>query len=258
MKSPYYSTPDGGAKCLGFSQEDIEYVCSVYDSKSETIDALQKRWPTRPRWHFTRVAQKFGLAKRAPPRWTERETTLLITKRHLLSPTQMAERLGRSEIAVNLKLKRLGYNWIQGIPGLFTMRATATIFGVEPKTVGWWIDSGWLRGDRFPTKLGPYYPRRVSYEAICAFIEDERYWHLWEVARMKTGNLKEYADEIRNGTGHFLTTGQLENLAFYTHRWIRELISRGTIKARKHGPNWKIPMEEAERFMRERGTPRHG
>lgn len=166
-------------------------------------------------------------------------------------------KLGRSENAVRLKLKRLGYNWIQDIPGFFTMRATGRIFGVDAKTVGWWIDSRWLKGDRFPTKLGSYYPRRISWEAISNFIENEQYWHLWEVARMEPGNLKEHAKEIRNGRGHFLTTGQMGELIFYTHRWICALISKQIIKARKHGPNWKIPQEEAERFMRERGIPRH-
>lgn len=235
--------------CLGFSKEEIIYICSVYDSKSKTIDALQEKWPSRPRWHFRRVAQKFGLSKPAPPRWTEWEKTFLITKRHLLSPKHMGERLGRSEVAVKLKMKRLGYNWIQSVDGFFTMRAVARLFGVGDKCPGWWIDEGWLRGDRFPTKLGPYYPRRISYEAICDFIEDERYWHVWEAERMKPGNLKEYAGEIRDGREHFLTTGQLGRLTFYTHRWIRELIARGEIEAKKHGPNWKISVQEAQRFM---------
>lgn len=247
----FYETPDGRATCLGFSEEEIEHICSVYDSKSETIDALQEKWLTRPRWHFTRVAQKFGLAKPKPPRWTEQDETFLVMKRHLLSPEQMAQRLGRSRIAVGLKLKRLGYTWILNVDGFFTMRATARLFGVDDHTVEWWIDSSWLKGDRFPTRLGPYYPRRISYDAICDFIKDEQYWHLWEPARMKPSGLKGYAEEVRDGRGIFLTTGDLGKLAFYSHSWIETLIMRGIIKARKHGPNWKIAKKEAERFMQE-------
>lgn len=237
--------------CLDFSREETDYICSIYDGKSETIDGLQERWPERPRWHFTRVGQKFGLAKKRPY-WNEKDITFLITERHTFSPAQMGEALGRSETAVKLKLKRLGYNWIKNVDGLFTMRAVARLFGVDDKCAGWWIDSGWLKGDRFPTKLGPYYPRRVSWEAISDFIEDERYWHLWETGRMRPGSLKEYAEEVRDGRGRFLTTGQVGKLTFYTHRWIRELIARGKIKARKHGPNWKIPLDEAKRLMKER------
>lgn len=237
--------------CLGFSKEEIKTICAIYDSKSETIDALQKRWPDRPRWHFTRAAKKFGLSRPGPARWTEREKTLLITKRHLLSPAEMAKMLGRSEVAARLKLKRLGYNWIRDVNGFFTMRATARIFGVDAKAVGWWIDSGWLRGDSFPTGQGPYCARKIAWEAICDFIEDEGCWHLWGPGRMKPGNFKEYAEEIRDGRGRFLTTGELGRLAFYDHRWIRELIARGVIRAKKHGPNWKIAKEEADRFLGE-------
>jgi len=242
---------DTKGTCLGFSQKEIEYICSVYDSRSETIDALQERWPDRPRWHFGKVGQKFGLAKPKPPRWTEQEEAFLITKRHLFSPKQMAEKLGRSENAVKLKLKRLGYKWIQGINGFLTMRAVSRLFGVDAKTVAWWIDSGWLKGSRFPVGMGPYCARKITHEAICDFIEDERYWHLWEPARMKPGSLKEYGEEVRDGTGRFLTTAQLGRLSYYTQEWISTLIRRGVIKARKHGPNWKIPEEEADRFLRE-------
>lgn len=238
-------------RLLGFTPREIEYICSVYDSRSETIDVLQERWPNRPRWHFRSVGQKFGLAKPKPPRWTEQGETFLITERHRFSPKQMAQKLGRSENAVKLKLKRLGYKWIQGINGFLTMRAVSRIFGVDAKTVSWWIDSGWLKGSRFPVGMGPYRARKIAHEAIYDFIEDDRYWHLWQPVRMKPGDFREWAEESRDGKGQFLTSGQLGKLTFYTHSWIRHLIVRGIIKARKHGPNWKIPEEEADKFIRE-------
>ena len=235
--------------CLGFMPREINYIRSIYDSKSETIDALQERWPNRPRWHFRRVGQKFGLAKPKPPRWTEQEETFLVTEMWRFSPKDMAKRLGRSECAVKLKLKRLGFCWILRINGFSTARAIADLFGVESKTVAWWADNDWLIGGRFPTRLGPYYPRRFSHEAVLDFIEDDRYWHLWETGRMKPGSLKEWAEEARDGTGRYLTTGQLGAMTFYTHRWIGELIARHIIKAKKHGPKWKIAKEEADRFI---------
>ncbi len=237
--------------CFGFSQEEVEHICSVYDGRSETIDALQERWPDRPRWHFSKVGRKFGLAKPKPPPWTEQDETFLVVKRHLFSPREIAEKLGRSEIAVKLKLKRLGYKWIQGVNGFLTMQAVSKLFGVDGHAVEWWIESGWLKASRFSVGMGVHRARKIAHEAICAFIEDERYWHLWEPARMKPGGLKGYAEEVRDGRGVFLTTGELGMLACYGHSWIRVLIRRDVIKARKRGANWKIAEEEAHRFLRE-------
>lgn len=234
---------------LGFTPREIEYICSVYDSKPKTINGLQEKWPDRPRWHFTRVAQRAGLSRFGPRRWTESETTFLVTERWRFSPGEMAERLERSECAVRLKLKRLGFCWVLRINGFFTAMAVGDLFGVDSKAVAWWADNNWLIGNRFSTRIGPYQPRRFSYEAILNFIGDDQYWHLWEPVRMKPGNLREWAEKSRSGKGRFLTTGQLGRLAFYTHEWIRELIARGIIKARKCGYNWKIPEEEANKFI---------
>jgi hypothetical protein len=239
--------------CLGFTRQEIKHICFVYDSKPETTDALQEKWPERPRWHFLRVAQKFGVSKPKPPRWTEQEVTVLVIKRHRFSPKEMAEHLGRSETAVRLKLKRLGYTWIRGVEGFFTARALGRIFGVESKTVAWWMDVGWLEGSRYPTRLGPYYPRKISWDAVIDFIEDEQHWHLWKVSRMIRGELRDYAEEARDGRGQFLTTGQVGKLLHYDHRWIRELIARGRIHGRKHGPNWKVQVEEVLRFAKADG-----
>lgn len=237
--------------CLGFSEKEIEDICSVYDGRSETIDALQKRWPEHPRWHFTRVARRFGVATSGPPRWTEQDESFLVINRCSLSPKQIAGSLGRSELAVRLKLKRLGYKWIKGVEGFFTARATARIFGVDSKTVAWWIDNGWLEGDRFPIGYGPYLVRRISYDAIRNFIEKGQYWHLWDPQRMKPGSLKEWAGEVRNGRGRFVTTGELSRITYWSVGWIGKLIRRGIIKAIRYGANWKIPQEEADRFLRE-------
>lgn len=237
--------------CLGFSREEIEYICSVYDGSSEVIDGLQERWPEHPRWHFTRVGQHFGLAKRKQPRWSTEDQTFLVVNRHRLSPKRIGERLGRSETGVRLKLKRLGYKWIQEVNGFQTMRAVGRLFGVDDHTVQWWIEMGWMKAGRFPLGFGVHRAWKISHDAIYEFIEDEEHWHLWEPGRMQSGDFRGYAEEIRAGTGIFLTTGELGSLAYYSHSWIQDLISRGIIKASKHGPNWKIAQEEADRFLRE-------
>lgn len=116
-----------------------------YDGRGETIDKLMSYFPGIPRWKIRHWGAQLGLARQREPAWTTAEIEYLernITRKSL---KEIAEHLGRTQVAVKLKAKRLELNKTQ--EG-YTMRGLCLGLGCDHHAVERWLKNGWLKGSR--------------------------------------------------------------------------------------------------------------
>jgi hypothetical protein len=182
--------------------------------------------------------------KRAP-RWTPAEVAKLEELlSHGLSDAEIGQRLGRSDNAVNIARKR------HGIPSrhkqLLTSRRVADRLGLGcSKKVAYWIKRGFLRGRR-AAGAGRYRMWLVEEDALLAFMEDPRYWHMWTPERVKDSGEREWATEIRKE--RYLSTGEVGRRLGVVSNAVLSWIQRGCLPAKRWG-NWMVKESDLEGFI---------
>lgn len=176
--------------------------------------------------------------RRKTPDWTKAEEWRLIDGLdHHLTHAQIAAQLGRTPMAVRDRAAKLKERLLKG-RGL-TVRATGQLFGVDSKTVAWWINQGWLPAAASKIDMGRGCVRFIQRHDLEAFLADEAYWHLVDPARITDHNLRNWAIDIRHGLT-FLTTAEAGRVLGIFHYAVNQLIRAGRLRAAKHGPNWMI------------------
>jgi len=151
------------------------------------------------------------------------------------SDHKIGEALGCTAVAVQVIRKRKRIPPRQRL--LLSARAVARKLGVRcSKTVTWWIKAGYLKGRR-GQGAGPHRMWYVTEEALLRFLEDARYWHLWDPTKIGA-DLKPWVREIRNGIA-FLTTGQVATQLHVGHSAVNAWIHRGLLPAVRRG-NWLV------------------
>ena len=181
---------------------------------------------------------KLGLGTPKAPDWTHADEEQLgeLLEAHK-GYEQIARMLNRSVGAVRSRCARLGISASNA--GGQTIRRTAARLGVDSKTVAYWCNKGWLRAHQTGLWTGKGLMRIVEHENLLRFLEDERYWHLWDPARIVDVGVREWTEELRAGV-RYLTTGQVAERLFITHYRVNQLIRQGRMKAVKRGPNWLV------------------
>lgn len=145
--------------------------------------------------------------------------------------TWIGKRLGRTATAVQGARER--YGLVVRTKQTNTSAKVARLLGVRcSKTVVWWIREGWLRGRR----AGDVW--HISDDALQAFLEDRRYWHLWDVERVTDRDWRDWARELRAGD-RFLTTREAGDRIGVQHETVNNWIHRGLLPAVRRG-NWLI------------------
>lgn len=207
---------------------------------------------------------------RTPPAWTEREERrlLLLLERHW-SYARISRDLGRSVIAIKDHCSLLG--GIRVGATLLTANGTtptevARRLGVEQQTVVWWIQQGWLRATVVGTQMGRGVIRIVERADLEAFLGAERFWHLWDPARV-VDPVERHRRLAERGGLTFLTTGEVGDRLAMTHEAVNLAIRRGRIRAVRPGlGNWLVRSDwlvlaerrppSPRRFVTERDGPR--
>ena len=155
-----------------------------------------------------------------------------------MSVRQMARALGRRPGAIRARMGVLRLAWTDP-DGNYTLSRVAEMMGVDIHAVMWWRDRRWLRVRRSAVRLGRGYLYLVSHDALLRFLEDERYWHLWEPERITDAALREWTLEMR-GSVRYLTTGEAAQVLCMTHYGVSLAIREGRLRAVKRGANWLI------------------
>lgn len=123
-------------------------LLATYDGKSATIDDLARRLVV-PRWTVKHWAGQLGLARQKEPRWTQEELDYLERTITRKSVKEIARHLGRTQVAVKLKAKRMDFRKThEG----YTMCGLCLGLGCDHHKVEFWLQKGWLRGSRRHTE----------------------------------------------------------------------------------------------------------
>lgn len=206
------------------------------------------------------------------PDWTEEDDLNLETWfREGKSRAVIARRLGRTETAVRVRLKRVairvGFSLVQARP--WTMRQLALLMGVDNKTVTVWCDQGGLRftwGWRTPA-VGPEGPRAhrgrvrlISEQALTDWMEDPNTWHLWRVDRITDEGWREHAEGVRFDAD-WLTVGEVADMVGVAIHTVNQWIHKGLFDPRGsgdgrwgprrtgNGGNWLINLDDLHGFV---------
>jgi len=152
------------------------------------------------------------------------------------SYAEIAKALGRTECAIRLHCKRRGMP-LSKAAGM-TINRVGRLLGVDPKAVSWWCNERWLKAHDIGMHVHSGWVRVVEMDDLLAFLERERYWHLWRPERIRDSGIREWATELREGV-RFLTVGEVAERLCCTVSWVSELIRRGRLPAVRRG-NWLV------------------
>lgn len=172
------------------------------------------------------------------PRWTPREVDRLID---LIDQgygyAHIARRLKRSELAVTLKAKRLGYQLLSTRAAL-TASDIARLLSLRcAKVVSIWIRRYGLKARNASRSVRPLW--RVQWEKLCAWLEDPAHWMAYDPARCTDPPLREHLLEIRAGQPRWLRLGDVARRYCVSFQAVAQWITRGHLPATRYG-NWWI------------------
>lgn len=144
-------------------------------------------------WWVNLRIKALGRAQTKTPRWTMED--LLRLNEFILrgwSDQRIAKALGRSVTAVRLKRRRAGI--ISRTRTLLSARGAADLLGLHcAKTVGHWIDRGWLKAHR-GQRRGGNRQWVITTEALYDFTVNPARQHLFDLGRIR--------DPFLNGAGY--------------------------------------------------------
>lgn len=186
--------------------------------------------------------------------WTPDEEMALSRLCGRLQLEDIGRRLGRSENAVVVRMKRLGIRrprtgLTENFSDCYTKSAVARIFGVDSHKVTAWIHSGELRASRAPTRSTIW---RIREEDIFTFIEDHPTDYC--PALMEEGIFRDYALEWQDihPTPTYCTPKEAAQLAGCHTETVLRHIERGWLRAihleGEHRQRWFIPKVELDRW----------
>ena len=192
-------------------------------------------------------------ASAAPRRrhnWTPAEQdALVIMLEQGMRIEEIAHRLGRSREAIDVRATRTVSR--RALRPL-NPEQLAPRLGIDPHTVIWWIDQGWLRARRSAVRGRRLY---IQEDDLLAFLEDRRYWHLWLPERIADAGWREWATEMRAGV-RYLTTGEVARRLSVTNQTVWAWIRKGFLPAVRYGPNWLVLESDLAGFVLPCDRPR--
>lgn len=112
-----------------------------YGSIEESVQYLMDRLHA-PRSTVKSWAARLGLQRTRDDYWTDEEIEYLHTHIERSSIASIANHLGRTQVAVRVKAKRLKFRRVPG--DNYSARSLADALGCDRRTVGRWIERGWL------------------------------------------------------------------------------------------------------------------
>jgi|GEM_PF-2272822 len=187
-------------------------------------------------------------ARRAAQRWTfDEDARLELLLERGLSNAQIADRLGRTEHSVDLRIDRTPGMRAASRP--LTAREVARRLGIPcSKGVVTWIRAGWLQATRSQIGAGRGLRWLVTEAAMFAFMEDPQHWHRWTAERIPDLALREWATEIRS-TERFLTLGEVARRYHVTTDAVRRWWQLGHVRTVRRGNNHLVPETALEGFV---------
>jgi helix-turn-helix protein len=186
-----------------------------------------QRWPDHPR-----RAIQTNLRRD----WTHEDDAWLDTLLDQgLSYAEIARKLRRaSGDAVRTHLKRRRIPSLTRRYAVLSARQVAQLLGKRClKSVVRWIDMGWLPA-RAAGRIW-----RISWDALMAFLYNERYWMAWDAARITDPDLRAEMLALRVDAPRWLTQTEVARRYCVISNTVWQWIEKGFLPAMRYG-NWYI------------------
>lgn len=199
---------------------------------------------------YRRLQREGVIPRSRPPRgatWSKKDTEKL---RDLIEQgfdyQTIARRLKRTRVAVVIKAKRMGTR-ITTTNATMSARDVAAALGVKcSKTVSKWIRRGWLKARNAGRPERPLW--RITWEDLTAFMETPDYWIAWDPARIPDLALREWAQELREGSERYLTHTEIARRYQVDRDTVGQWIDKGWLPALRYG-NRRVPASAVEGFV---------
>ncbi len=220
----------------------------------EQIAARVGRSPTAVRTRIPLLRRGGGRVPRNNPsgkrNWSPDEDATLRASAGFLSVDEIAAELGRTATAIRFRAKRLGLTWYKANPSKqdhrgYTAGEVQRMLGLGcAKTVAWWIEAGYLDGERHAVRVGPHRAWRVYPEELEHFLREYRW--LYDPARIRDPLWRAFVAGLP--PAEYIGTREAARRLCYEVTSVSQLIRKGDLEAEKHGPNWRIPMRAIRAF----------
>lgn len=183
--------------------------------------------------------------------WTEKDEQYLRRNWGWLPLRTIARNLGRTELAVIVRRKRLGILPIKDWPEIRTEWQLAPMLSVDRKTVWRWMRDGVIPTMRLWRSNKPVLV--VDLSELRAWLSDPDNWCKIDIDNIQDLELRAVVARARRKfDDQWLTTGEAAERIYCSHRWVSELIRRGRLPAHKHG-NWRIRLSDLDQMARSMG-----
>lgn len=164
-------------------------------------------------------------------KWTlEEESELIALIEHGFDWQNITALTGRSKAAIVNRLWRLKYRTTE--TG-YSVKAVEVLLGVGRQVVTRWVQNGFFRA----TPIGRSYV--LQWDDLLRFLQDERYWHLWDPNRITDKALQEWADDLRDGLA-FYRPHEVAARYYLSRTAVNRAIQRNEVKAVRYGRDWFI------------------
>jgi excisionase family DNA binding protein len=164
-------------------------------------------------------------------RWTRADHAALETFHEGGMPLPaIAAHLGRTYTAVRSKVHRRRLTQV-----CLSGEQVAARMGVEQRTVYQWIARGWLVATVFGTDR--HTMRRVTDDALMAFLSDDRYRFAWDASRITDDGLRTWARALPPSP--WMTVAEAAAAWHVARSTVRLWIKHGRVTATKCG-GWHV------------------
>lgn len=178
--------------------------------------------------------------------WTPEEEALLAQRYGRVARRELARMLGRSEAAVDVRVKVLGLasprSWTYIM--LSSVLTYALGFGCQKSVIAL------MRRELFPVHyvyLGNKKTPAVNIKRMQQWLADPHNWYCLDVSRIRDPRFKVVVRRVRQAwDDEWLTVGQVAPMLGYSQQGINKLIHNGALSAKRHN-NWRVLRSEALR-----------
>lgn len=126
--------------------------------------------------------------KSKPPQWSAEEDAFLKENMANMTDAELAQALGRSEIAVHLRWERdLRLPARSKVPGILTAHQAAEMLGIDGHKTAHWVDMGLIPGRNMP---GERVMRLIEEQALIRWAVNPKNWVYFDIQQVRDAHLK--------------------------------------------------------------------
>jgi hypothetical protein len=187
--------------------------------------------------------------------WTKAEDSYLERMWGYMPRKAIADALGRSEVAITVRRKRLKIEAISDWPHVLTNRDLHKTLGIDQKTALNWVKDGLL--PTITLYRGNTPVPAVEWEALCRWVQKPSSWVYLPIEKITHPSLRELAKKAQaKHQDEWLVTGQVVKQLHVCQQYVSQLRDRGLFPSAVKRGNWRYLRSEVMlvKRIREQGA----